>query len=152
MAQESNQKYNMPLEQAEASAAAKKAAAGRTLDLSDLVGVWQACDQDTRGVVRVVLKKKGSDLTVQVFGSCHPTPCDWGVVRGIAYAESVSDQQAIAFSAQYDPGFKEAIVTGRLDQGSLIVETYNRFKDGSNRSNYYSRGYFCLRRRGKATA
>jgi len=29
-----------------------------------------------------------------------------------------------------------------LDQGSLIVETYNTFTHGSGRSNDYTRGYF----------
>ena len=142
------QPFNLPVEQVE-GARAELVAGEKALDLSDLVGSWHACDQDTRGVVRVELGRKGSDLTVQVFGACSPTPCDWGVVTGIAYAESVSDTRAIAFSAYYDPGFKDAIVTGLLDQGSLILETFNRFKDGSGRSNYYSRGYLCRRRKVK---
>lgn len=145
MAKQEKGTFNMPLEQPE-EIKAKLAPGEKALDLSDLVGSWRACDADTRGVVRVDLAQRGNDLTVQVFGACHPTPCDWGKVKGIAYAESVSASKAIAFTAQYDPGFKDAIVTGLLDQGSLIVETFNRFKDGSGRSNYYSRGYFCRRK------
>ncbi len=114
-----------------------------TLSLKNLVGKWNNCDKNTRGLVRLVLGTKGSGLTVQGFGSCSPTPCDWGVVEGIAYGESVSATEAIAFSARYDFSFKETIVVGHLDNGTLIVETFDRFKDNSGRANYYSRVYLC---------
>jgi len=124
------------------SAQALGAAKG-ALSLKNLTGKWRNCDKNTRGLVSVVLGAKGSALTVQGFGACVPTPCDWGVVEGTAYAESVVSTNAIAFSARYDFGFKETIVTGHLDSGALIVETYDTFKDGSGRSNYYSRVYLC---------
>lgn len=145
MPKKAKHEFNAPLEQVE-KLKAELLPGEAALDLSDLVGSWQACDRNTRGVVRVDLGKKGNDLTVHLFGACHPTPCDWGQVEGIAYAESISDKLAIAFTAFYRFSFKDVVVTGLLDQGSLIVETFNRFKDGSGRSNYYSRGYFCRRR------
>jgi hypothetical protein len=114
-----------------------------TLSLKNLIGKWNNCDKNTRGLVRLVLGTKGSSLTVQGFGSCSPTPCDWGVVEGTAYGESVVATEAIAFTARYDFSFKETIVTGHLDNGTLIVETFDKFKDGSGRSNYYSRVYLC---------
>ena len=114
-----------------------------TLSLKNIIGRWNNCDKNTRGLVRLVLGTKGTTLTVQGFGACVPTPCDWGVVEGIAYGDSVVATEAIAFSAHYDFGFKETIVTGYLDNGTLIVETYDRFKDGSGRSNYCSRVYLC---------
>jgi len=122
-----------------------KALAGAqgTLSLKNLTGKWNCCDKNTRNIVQVVLGTKGNALTVQVFGACSPSPCDWGVVEGIAYGDSVTATDAIAFSARYDFNFKETIVTGLLDNGTLIVETYNRFKDASGRSNYYSRSYLC---------
>jgi hypothetical protein len=114
-----------------------------TLSLRNLVGKWSTCDKNTRNIVRVVLGAKGSSLTVQVFGACSPTPCDWGVVGGIAYGDDVSATEATAFSAVYSFSFKDAIVTGELDNGTLIVRTYNKFKDGSGRSNYHTRTYLC---------
>ena len=117
------------------------------LDLDDLVGSWHNCDADTRSIVRIELKEKKGQLGIRVFGSCHPTPCDWGVEKATAYAESVADNDAIAFSVIYDHGFAEKIVTGHLDGGTLIVEVYTRFKDGSGRSNYYLREYLCKRGR-----
>jgi hypothetical protein len=131
--------FNTPLEKVIPAERAAKAA----VSVSPLVGTWTACDRRTNGIVRIVIAAKGAGITVQVFGACTPTPCDWGVVDGNAYAANVSATDAIAFTAQYKFSFKTAIVTGLLDQGSLIVETYNVFTDGSGRSNYYSRGYFC---------
>lgn len=65
------------------------------------------------------------------------------MVEGIAYGDSVVATEAIAFSAHYDFGFAETIVTGRLDNGTLIVDTFDKFKDGSGRSNYCARVYLC---------
>ena len=122
-----------------------KALAGAQGKLSpkNLLGKWNCCDKNTRNIVQVVLDTKGSTLLVHVFGACSPSPCDWGVVEGIAYGDSVIATDAIAFSARYDFGFSEVIVTGLLDNGTLIVQTYTKFKDGSGRSNYYSRSYLC---------
>lgn len=116
------------------------------VNLGSLVGIWTNCDAETRGIVRIELVEKNGSLAVQVFGACHPNPCDWGQVNGVAYAESVVDNDAVAFTALYNPGFAERIVTGHLDGRTLIVEVFTRFTDGSGRSNYYSREYLCFRR------
>lgn len=124
------------------SAKAIKSLKGK-LNHKNLVGVWCSCNKKTRGIVKVVVKSSGNALKIRVYGACTPSPCDWGAVSGIAYASSVTSKTAIAFSAKYKFGFKDAIVTGHLDNGTLILETYNKFKDGSGRSAYYSREYLC---------
>jgi hypothetical protein len=108
-----------------------------------LIGTWNACDAATRGLVRIVIAASGSGITVHAFGACTPTPCDWGQVPGLDYAADVSSNVAVAFSAHYKFSFKDTIVTGVLDSGSMRVETFNHFTDGSGRSDYYTRGYFC---------
>ncbi len=142
-----NATSNTPLEDLSSSKIAKAAKAAKPMKMGDLTGTWIACDKATRGIVRVVLRKRGNGLVVRVYGACHPKPCNWGSVPGFAYAESVVATRAIAFSAVYKPSFKRTIVTGHLDNGTLIVETYSRFTDGSGRSNYYSRSYFCKLKR-----
>jgi hypothetical protein len=132
---------NIPLEKL--APAALKAAARKRMSLRALIGKWENCNKSTRGIVRVELGASGTTLTVHVFGACTPTPCDWGVVRGLAYSENVSSADAVAFSANYKFSFKETIVTGHLNAGCLVVETYNHFTDGSGRCDYYSREIFC---------
>jgi hypothetical protein len=132
--------HNVLIETVEAKVKAEKAL---VLSMNNIVGKWNNCDKQTRGLISVVLSAQGNSLKVQCFGACTPTPCDWGVVAGIAYAENVSATGAIAFSAVYNLNFKATIVVGHLDCGSLVVEVFDMFKDGSGRSNYYSRYYMC---------
>jgi hypothetical protein len=94
-------------------------AAAAAMTSTALVGTWSNCDKATRGLVRIAIAASGAGITVHAFGACTPTPCDWGPVPGMAYAENVSSSAAVAFSAHYKFGFKETIVVGHLDVGSL---------------------------------
>jgi hypothetical protein len=134
--------FNAPADQLEEAKAHEEAAAA-VVGPAALVGTWNACDAATRSLVRVVIAASGSAITVHAFGACTPTPCDWGSVPGHAYAANVRSTAAVAFTAQYKFSFKTVIVTGVLDNGSLIVETFNHFTDNSGRSDYYTKGYFC---------
>jgi hypothetical protein len=110
------------------------------------IGTWNACDPATRNLVRIVVAPSGSEITVHAFGACSPTPCDWGAVPGLVYASNVSSTSAIAFTAQYKFSFSQVIVTGVLDNGSLIVEAFTHFTDKSGRSDYYAKQYMCKAR------
>ena len=92
--------------------------------------------------MKIVIGATGSGVSVHAYGNCTPKPCDWGAVPGIVDATDVSSKTAVAFKADYKFGFKETVLTGALDRGALIVETFNRFTDTSGRSNYYSKEYF----------
>ena len=107
-----------------------------------LIGTWSNCDHATRGLLKLVIAASGTGITVHAFGNCTPTPCDWGTVAGIVHATDVSSAAGIAFRATYKFAFKETVVTGVLDRGALVVETFDRFTDASGRSNYYSKYYF----------
>lgn len=113
------------------------------ITLEQLEGCWTSCNPNTRGIVRIDLSDKKGSLEVQVFGACSPSPCDWGQVEGVAYADTVADNEAIAFTALYEEGFANRIVTGHLHEGTLLVDAFTRFKKGSGRSNYYDRSYLC---------
>jgi hypothetical protein len=78
---------------------------------------------------------------VHAFGSCTPTACDWGRVRGITYGASVSSLRGNTLLAPYVFGFKKsqlAITYARSANGTEIlrVAEYSEFTDGSGRSNY----------------
>ena len=147
MAVNKKPEFNTPADQREepaaAAAAAPAPAAAGVVSLQPLLGTWTNCDKATRGVVKVILSAQGSTLIVQAFGACTPTPCDWGKVKGLAYAANVSSSVPVAFSAIYKFSFKETILVGVLESGSLIVQTFDNFTDGSGRSDYYSKYYLC---------
>ena len=43
-----------------------------------LTGSWINQDSETRGVTQVTVRRDSSRIIVHVWGSCHPTDCDWG--------------------------------------------------------------------------
>ena len=98
-----NLEFNMPLEQE----AAKEKAVEAAVVAAELVGTWVACNKATRSIVRVVIGARGTNVSVHVFGACTPTPCDWGVVDGVAYAKDVSSTDAIAFTAPVQVRFQD---------------------------------------------
>jgi hypothetical protein len=110
--------------------------------VAPLVGTWLNLDPATRGLVKVVIAAHRPAITVHLFGACVPTPCDWGVVPAHTYAPDVASKTSIAFTANYKFDFKETIVTGYLEDGLLMVELFNHFTDGSDRTDYYWKGYF----------
>jgi hypothetical protein len=120
-----------------------QSASGGALDCSPLVGTWVNTRSDTRGIVKVVLGARDGALTVRAFGVCDPSPCDWGEVQAdVIYADNIRSQKAIAFTAFYDFGFMESYLQANVSMGLLIIAGFNIFKDGSGRSNYFSREFY----------
>jgi len=136
-------KFNKPGETLTEAQTRQIKAAAAVVSFAPLIGTWDACNKETRGIVRAVITEQKGQLHVHAFGACTPTPCDWHQVQGLAYADSVSGGPAVAFTAIYHFDFKDTILTGVLNRGCLIVEDFNTFTDGSGRANYYDKGYFC---------
>ena len=103
-----------------------------------LVGTWMNADHATRNLVRVMIAANGNEITVHAFGACTPTPCDWGQVNGLVYADNVAVAPAVAFTASYTFAFKVTAIVGYLQNGALFVETFDHFTDNSGRADYYS--------------
>jgi hypothetical protein len=108
------------------------------VDADPLIGTWVNCDHETRGLVRVMIAAKGKEITIHAFGACQPTPCDWGIVNGMIYANNVTAVPAVAFTAAYSFGFKQTVLVGHLMYGALVVQTFDHFTDESGRADYYS--------------
>ena len=117
---------------------AEAGAAAAVVSPSTLLGTWTNIDKATRDLVKVVIAASGSAISVDVFGACSPTPCNWGSAPGIVYAANVSSSTAVAFSAQYKFSFAQTMVVGYLHGHQLVVETFTQFTDGSGRSNLYT--------------
>jgi len=114
----------------------------RISDLSALLGTWFNTDKQTGGVIRMALAGTPGDFTVQAFGATSPEPVDWGTVPAVVYAAGVASRAGMAFSATYDFGFLETFLAAYTKSGILVLDTFNVFKDGSGRSNYFSREFF----------
>ena len=97
----------------------------------------------SRGIVKVVITAQGSKLMVRVFGACDPDPCDWGEMEAdYVYANNISSHTAAGFTAWYRFDFSETHLQANWNQGLLVLGSFTSFKDGSKRSNYFSREFF----------
>ncbi len=105
------------------------------------VGTWVNTDSNTRGITRIIVNsaKEGS-LSLQVFGQCHPTDCDWGVTRLVTYGASVQDTDHTQATATYHQGFANNLLTLQVKKSdqdnSIYLHSFTQFTDGSNRQNY----------------
>jgi hypothetical protein len=116
---------------------------GRDLRLDGLPGIWLNTDGGTRGIVKVVTAIDGSELTVRAFGAGDPDPIDWGEVEAdYIYALSLTSRIAAGFTARYRLDFADIHLQANWNQGLLVLASFTSFKDGSDRSNYFSRDFF----------
>ena len=113
-----------------------------------LLGTWVGNDD---GFARIVISRSGhcrycagsvpataNWVRVHPFGACTPKPCVWGVVTGRLAAANPNARSGIAFRATFDHDFALVLVTGHLiEAGTLEVDAFTRFTDGSGRSDYW---------------
>ncbi len=107
--------------------------------INDFTGTWANTNDATRGITRLRVKRMGAAVTVQAWGSCSPSDCDWGTVSATPYAGSASADalgNTVAVVATFDQGFSEKALVLTLSGTSLTVKLYTKFTDGSGRSAY----------------
>lgn len=112
------------------------------VDPSPMLGTWHNTDKKTAGVVRMVLAASGGRFVVHAWGAGEAELIDWGEAAATAHAANVSSSEGMAFSAVYDFGFVEAVLAAYTKSGILVLDTFNTFKDGSGRANYFTREFF----------
>jgi len=113
------------------------------VDPLPLIGRWINTNTATPGIARVTVASRGDDLTIRISSANGPTPREWGDAPiDVVYANGVGSQTAMALVAAYDFGYLETRVEANLSLGLLVVATFNTFKDGSPRSNYFGREFF----------
>ena len=107
--------------------------------LNQYLGNWTNINPNTRGITKIKIFKQAGRLKMQVYGKCHPSDCNWGVKRAFAYSSSVASNvnyNTRAIVATFNKSFAQTIVTARKSGSRLHVTIYNRFRDGSGRTNY----------------
>lgn len=110
---------------------------------ANFVGTWVNSNVATSGITRVNVTRSGDGpLTVQVFGRCHPTDCDWGSAPVLTYGASVSDTNHLTATAVYAKGYSNTTLVMTFTRGRLDVQALTQFTDGSGRQNYASRAAF----------
>jgi hypothetical protein len=111
-----------------------------------LLGTWVNVNPNSNSVKQVVVQPtRIGNVTVDAFGACTPTFCEWGKVPAIIYGANVSSTTGATF--QTDQRFlngttewSRTTLFGRVvrtDLGlRLQLQEHTVFEDGSGRKNY----------------
>ena len=103
---------------------------------SEFAGEWQSL-RETGGIVSVTIAEQGNGWTVQAFGNCTPRPCPWGTVP-FTILESRPRGLAPMGLATFRIRSSTRIMTFRLGEGALVIETYNLFSGPGDQPSYFS--------------
>ena len=110
------------------------------VDLSPFLGTWKNTDDTTGTIQHFTLTRRGETYFLHAFGADAPT--DWGAVPVIPCADLVDLTSGRGFYAHYDFGFLDMHLACNDNHGIIIIASYNIFKDGSRRANYFNRQFF----------
>lgn len=107
---------------------------------------WVNVNPASNSVKQIVIAPtRTGSVTVDAFGACSPTLCEWGRVPAIVYGSSVSATSGAVFQSRqrFLSGGKEwsrTTLTGRVVRTTvglrLSVRELTVFEDGSGRKNY----------------
>lgn len=109
--------------------------------IAALAGTWVNTNHATNNVRDFVVATTAKGISVDGFGACSPTSCEWGKIPGTVFGPNVSATTGNAFAAQWNFGFARTVVLARFGISAkkvpmLTVEEFTTFTDSSARSNY----------------
>jgi hypothetical protein len=113
-------------------------------DFSGLIGDWVNSNPDTTGVARMTIAQSGENLTLQVYAIGPDGLIDWGSVNIDLFAPAPSSTAVTGFTCVYDFGFAEVTLQAMILKGLIVLAQIHRFKDDSQRVDYFVREYFGL--------
>jgi len=111
-----------------------------SVDASAFLGTWVNTWRDTRTITRFVLSEADGGYAIDTYvagGTGY-----LGSTEAVPFSPDVNSRQADGFSASYDFGFEEMLLTAYFVKGLIVVSQYTRFKDGSGRPDYFNREFF----------
>jgi hypothetical protein len=105
-----------------------------------LAGTWVNVNHATKSVVDIWVATSGKGITVDGFGSCVPTLCEWGKIPGTVFGPNVSAKVGTSFEAQWNFTFARTVLLATYAAPrkvpTLTVQEFTTFTDGSGRFNY----------------
>jgi len=116
---------------------------GQPVQLAPILGDWRGTNPLGQGISRFAVSQKDSGGYVRIYGTGEVAENDWGEVPiSTLYARDAGSSEPMAFEAFYDLGFMSVHVQANFSLGLMVLACFNTFKDGSGRSNYFSREFF----------
>ena len=109
----------------------------------DFAGNWENVSRDASGISHVAISPAGGNqLTVRVYGDCHPIECDWGMVSGQSYTADPRSSDVTSISTVFNTGFARKQILFRQDSaGGLEFQMLTDFSDRSGRQDFEMIGH-----------
>jgi len=114
------------------------------MDTQALPGVWINSNPNTTGIARMVMAESDGQLSLQVFAVGPEGLIDWGSAEVRVFAGLPTSKVGAGFTCNFDFGFAETELQGMIMKGLLVLAQFHRFKDNSNRADFFVREYFAL--------
>src|SRR6185436_6475727 len=114
------------------------------LNVSAFAGDWINCNSDSTSIARLTIAESGGKFLMRVFGIGPERLIEWGEAELTIFSSSPSSSTPSGFTCEYDFGFAETEIKGMIMKGLLVLAQFHRFKDDSNRADYFVREYFAL--------
>lgn len=118
--------------------------AASPLDASNLKGVWINSNPDTNGIARMEFSDVDGTLSIRVHAVGPNGLIDWGLAPVKLFAASPSSRTTAGFTCTYDFGFAETRLQAMIMKGLIVLAQVHKFKDDSNRMNFFVREYFAV--------
>src|SRR5205807_2173375 len=118
------------------------ATGSRQLDVGSLLGRWRNTNSSSLGIATIEICEREQSLGIRAYGVGESGAVDWGETLGSAYAKDCFSSDAMAFSSGFDSREIYCHLQANVKQGVLVVAYFTEFKDGSGRSNYFSREFY----------
>ena len=112
------------------------------MDIKALSGVWVNSNPDTSGIARIVMSESDGKLSLQVFAIGPEGLIDWGSTVVKVFAGLPTSSAGAGFTCDFDFGFAAIELQGMIMKGLLVLAQFHRFKDNSNRADFFVREYF----------
>jgi hypothetical protein len=94
-------------------------------------GTWINVDTEHGGVTKLLIAEGKLGRTIQAWGRCRPTDCDWGATPLAMFGYGTPYR-----FATWDPKFKDTYMILRPEKDEIAAEIFYVYKDGSRRPNY----------------
>jgi hypothetical protein len=111
-----------------------------------LIGTWVNTNSGTGGVKQIIINpSEAGNVSVDAFGACTPTLCEWGAVPANVYATDVSTKTGSTFQSNQrflsgDNEWSRTTLLGHEHATKagprLVLHELTVFEDGSGRKNY----------------
>ncbi len=113
------------------------------IDLEPMLGRWRNADAGSRGIAEIRIAEHHGGTGVRVHGTGARGPVDWGDAEvEVCTCVDEAGVRTLSLLASYDFGFMESRLQLRIPGGTLALADLTKFKDGSGRTNYFTREFF----------